>query len=41
MVTIQQALTLTSAFEFIFKELGVTDSIGKGLTQLFKSVNAD
>ena len=30
MVNIQQALTLTSAFEFILRELGVTDKIGKG-----------
>ncbi len=41
MVNIQQALTLTSAFEFILKELGVTDKIGKGFTQLFKFINAD
>ena len=41
MVNIQQALTLTSAFEFILRELGVTDKIGKGLRQLFKTINTD
>lgn len=41
MVNIQQTLTLTSAFEFILKELGVTDNLGEGLTQLFKFLNAD
>jgi aspartate aminotransferase-like enzyme len=41
MINIQQALTLTSAFEFILKELGVSDNIGKGLTRFFKFINAD
>jgi aspartate aminotransferase-like enzyme len=41
MVNIQQALTLISALEFIFKELGVIDRIGQGLTQFYKYINAE
>lgn len=39
MVTIQQALTLVSAFEFIMKELGISQSIGRGLTSLYDLID--